>query len=136
MGVHLPWNQLVGEGMLTYGFRDEAAQLTAPLMNAVVRGLKEHAAFYERYHAVTGAGMGERGSLVGATPLGLFLRTLGVAILSPGSVRLEGVNPFPWPVTLVYRGLRVVRGLESTEIRFPNGPAITVTDPEPCVVSA
>src|SRR5574340_153360 len=134
MSVHLPWNQLVGEGMLAYGFREEAAQLTTRLMNAVVRGLKEHAAFYERYHAVTGAGIGERGSLVGATPVGLFLQALGVAILSPDSVRLEGVNPFPWPVTLVYRGLRVVRGLESTEIKFPNRPAITVTDPEPCVV--
>jgi hypothetical protein len=59
-----------------------------------------------------------------------------VEILSPASVRLEGVNPFPWPVTLVYRGLRVLRGLDSTEVKFPNRPAITVTDPEPCVVSA
>ena len=97
---------------------------------------KESAAFYERYHAVTGAGLGERGSLAGATPVGLFLKTLGVEILSPTSVRLEGRNPFPWPVTLVYRGMRVVRGLESTEVKFPNRPAITITDPEPCVVSA
>lgn len=136
MSVLLPWNNLVGEGLLEYGFRDEAAQLTIRLMNAVVRGLKENAQFYERYHAVTGAGMGERGSLAGATPVGLFLKTLGVEILSPSSVRLEGVNPFPWPVTLVYRGMRVVRGIESTEIMFPNRPAITVTDPAPCVVSA
>ena len=136
MSVHLPWNNLIGEGLLAYGFREEAAQLTIRLMNAVVSGLKENAAFYERYHAVTGAGMGERGSVAGATPVGLFLKTLGVEILSPNSVRLEGVNPFPWPVTLVYRGLRVVRGLESTEVKFPNKAAITVTDPEPCVVNA
>jgi hypothetical protein len=136
MSVHLNWNNLVGEGLLAYGFRGEATQLTIRLMNAVVRSLKENSAFYERYHAVTGAGMGERGSLAGATPVGLFLKTLGVEILSPTSVRLEGVNPFPWPVTLVYRGLRVVRGLESTEVKFPNTPGLTVTDPEACVVSA
>ena len=79
-------------------------------MNAVVRGLQEHATLYERYHAQTGASMGERGSILGAAPVGLFLKTLGVEILSPSRVRLEGINPFPWPVTLVYRGLRVVRG--------------------------
>jgi hypothetical protein len=136
MSVHMPWNHLLGEGLLAYGFRDGAAQLTVRLMNAVIHCLKENRAFYERYHAATGAGMGERGSLAGVTPVGLFLKTLGVEILSPGSVRLEGLNPFPWPVTLVYRGLRVVRGLESTEVKLPNRPAITVTDPESCVVSA
>jgi hypothetical protein len=136
MSVHMEWNQLVGEGLLTYGYREEAAQLVVRLMSAVVHGLKEHAAFYERYHAVTGAGMGERGSVAGATPVGLFLSVLGVQVLSPSSVQLEGVSPFPWPVTLVYRGLRVLRGPDSTEVKFPNRPAITVTDPAPCVVSA
>ncbi|HET6846369.1 MAG TPA: hypothetical protein VFH29_06005 [Anaerolineales bacterium] len=136
MSVHLEWNQLVGEGLLAYGYREEAAQLVARLMSAVVRGLKEHAAFYERYHAVSGAGMGERGSVAGATPVGLFLSVLGVRVLSPSSVQLEGISPFPWPVTLVYRGLRVLRGRDTTEIKFPNRPAITVTDPAPCVVSA
>ena len=80
--------------------------------------------------------MGERGSLAGGSARGTFPEDSGVEILSPNSVRLEGVNPFPWPVTLVYRGVRVVRGLESTEVKFPNKAAITVTDPEPCVVSA
>ena len=135
MSVHLPWNNLIGEGLLAYGLRDEAARLTIRLMNAVVRCLKQSAAFYERYHAVTGVGLGERGSLSGFTPVGLFLNTLGVQILSPTSVRLEGINPFPWPVTIVYRGMRVVRGLESTEVIFPNAAAITVADPAPCVVT-
>jgi len=135
MSVHLPWNSLIGEGLLAYGYRDEAARLTIRLMNAVVRSLKENATFYERYHAVTGAGIGERGSLSGITPVGLFLRTLGVEFLSATRVQLEGVNPFPWPVTLAYRGVRVLRGLDSTEVKFPNKPAITVTGADSCVVS-
>jgi hypothetical protein len=136
MSVHLPWNQLIGEGLLAYGFREQAAELTTRLMNAVVVCLKQSAAFYERYHALTGAGLGERGSILGCAPVGLFLQTLGVHILSPTSVSLEGRNPFPWPVTLVYRGMKIVRGLESTEVTFPGSAPIAITDPEPCVVSA
>lgn len=135
MSVHMPWNNLIGEGLLAYGFRDEAARLTIRLMNAVVHCLKELGTFHERYHAVTGAGLGERGSLAGFTPVGLFLKTLGVQMLSPTSVRLEGINPFPWPVTLVYRGMRVVRGLEETVVTFSSTTPITITDPAPCVVS-
>jgi hypothetical protein len=135
MSVHLPWNQFIGEGLLAYGLREHAARLTTRLMNAVVFCLKQNGAFYERYHAQTGSGLGERGALSGFAPVGLFLQTLGVQILSPTSVRLEGGNPFPWPVTLLYRGLRVVRGLESTDVTLPNGQSVTVTDPSPCVVS-
>jgi hypothetical protein len=135
MGVHLPWNQLVGEGLLAYGFRDEAARLTQRLMGAVVLALKQSRAFYERYHAVTGSGLGERGALTGLAPLGLFLETLGVRFLSPTSVKLEGANPFPWPVTIVYRGLKVTRGLQATQVTFPNEQIVTVTDPSPCIVS-
>lgn len=136
MGVHLPWNNLVGEGLLTYGFRDEAARLVTRLMGAIVSCLKRSHAFHERYHAVTGSGLGERNSLVGLAPVGLFLKTLGVQVLSPTSVRLEGKNPFPWPVTIAFGGMRIIRAAESTEILFPNGSPVTVTDPAPCVVSA
>jgi hypothetical protein len=136
MAVHLPWNQLIGEGMLSYGFRAEAARLTARLMGAVIQCLKQSTAFYERYHAETGSGLGERGALTGFAPVGLFLQTLGVQILSPTRVRLEGANPFPWPVTILHRGLKLVRELESTEVSFPNGQVVTVTDPAACVVSS
>jgi hypothetical protein len=134
-GVHLPWNQLIGEGLLSYGFRSEAAQLTTRLMNAVIHCLKQTRSFYERYHARTAAGLGERGALTGLAPVGLFLQTLGVQILSPTRVRLEDTNPFPWPVTILYRGLKVVRGLESTDLVFPNGQTVTVTDPTPSLIS-
>jgi hypothetical protein len=134
MSVHLPWNNLIGEGLLAYGFRDEAARLTTRLMSAVVTCLKHTNVFYERYHALTGAGMGERGSLAGLRLLASS-QDLGVQILSPTSVARRQ-EPFPWPVTIVYRGMRLVRSLEGTEIMFPNAAPITVTDPEPCIVNA
>ena len=135
LSIHLPWNQVVGEGLLVYGFRKEAARLIGRIMSAVIQSLKQSRAFYERYHAETGAGIGERGALTGLAPVGLFLQTLGVTFVSSACVRLEGVNPFPWPVTILYKGLRVKRGLEATEVVFSTGQVVTVTDPSPCMVS-
>lgn len=134
MGVSLPWNALVGEGLLAYGFREEAARLTAHWMNAVIQNLKQNCAFFQRYHAETGKGLGERNSLHGFAPVGLFMQALGVTILSPTRVRLEGRNPFPWPVTVKYKGLTVVRGLEQTTVTFINGESAVVKDETPCIV--
>ncbi len=136
MSVHLPWNNLIGEGLLQYGFRSEAALLTVHLMNAVIQSLKQTRSFYQRYHAEDGSGIGERNALSGFAPVGLFLGCLGVTLLAPDRVRLEGSNPFPWPVTLKYRGLTVQRGLDSTTVTFPNGAEAVVTSTDPTLVSA
>ncbi len=48
--VHLPWNALIGEGLLAYGLREEAAQLTTRLMTAVIQNLKKQHAFFRAYH--------------------------------------------------------------------------------------
>ncbi len=136
LAVSLPWNQLVCEGLLAYGFRVEAARLVARLMNGVIQNLKQNRAFYQYYHAETGNGLGERNALSGLAPVGLFLQVLGVQVLSSTRVRLEGKNPFPWAVTIQYRGLKIVRGLEKTEITFPNGKTITVTEPGALIVAA
>ncbi|MBI5933981.1 MAG: hypothetical protein HY867_09760 [Chloroflexi bacterium] len=133
--VHLRFNQLIGEGLLAYGFHTEAARLVEHIMAAVVKNLKETRAFHQRHHAETGAPIGERHALTGLAPLGLFLQTLSVTIHSATRVRLEGKNPFPWPVTIRYRGLTVKRGLESTEVIFANGKSVMVMDSKPCIVA-
>ncbi len=135
LSVYMPWNQILGEGLLAYGFRNEAARLIGRVMKAAIQGLKQSRAFYERYNAETGSGIGERGALTGLAPVGLFLQALGVTFLSPARVRLEGHNPFAWPVTILYKGLKVMRGLDATEVTFPNGKVVTVTDTAPCIVS-
>ena len=134
MSVHLPWNQMIGEGMLAYGFRAEATRLTAHLMNAIIQNLKQNRAFYQRYHAEKGTGSGERNSLHGFAPVGLFMQALGVTILSSSKVKLEGRNLFPWTVKIKYKGLTVVRGLEQTVVTFSNGGSVIVKDEQPCVV--
>ncbi len=136
MSVHLPWNQMIGEGLLAYGFRTEAARLLVHIMNAVIKNLKANRTFYARYHAEKGSGIGERGGLSGLAPVGLFLQTLGVTIHSPTRVRLEGTNPFAWPVTIQHKGLKIIRDHDQTEVIFPNGKSVRVTDPAPLVVTA
>jgi hypothetical protein len=134
LAVHLPWNLFICEGLLRYGFRSDAARLVAHMMTAVIQNLKQNQAFFARYHAESGNGIGEHNALTGFAPVGLFLQVLGVQILSPVRVRLEGENPFPWEVTVRYRGLKVVRGLNKTIVTFPNGKSVIVTELSPCVI--
>jgi hypothetical protein len=134
--VHLPWNALVGQGLLAFGMQTEAARLTARLMAAVIQNLKKQHAFFQAYHAETGEGLGERNPLQGLAPIGLFLETLGVTIQSPTRLTLTGKNPFPWPVTVKYRGLMLTRQAEQTVIVFPDGQTLTLDDPTDAVVSA
>lgn len=134
LGVSLPWNTLVAEGLLAYGFRAEATRLTAHLMNAVIQSLKQDRAFFQRYHAEKGTGLGERNSLTGLAPVGLFMQALGVTILSGARVRLEGKNLFPWTVTIKYKGLTIVRGAEQTTVTFANGESVIVRDEAACIV--
>ena len=132
--VHLPWNLFVCEGLLKYGFRSDAARVVAHIMTAIVQNLKQNRAFYARYHAENGTGIGERNVLTGLAPVGLFLQVLGVQILSSTRVKLEGENPFPWEVTICYRGLKILRGHNKTIVSFANGKSVTVNDTAPCIV--
>lgn len=133
--VNLLWCSLIGEGLVRYGYREAAAELVTGLMQAIIQTLKSEASFRRYYHAGTGQGLGERDALGGLAPLGLFLETLGVRLISPFKVALEGFNPFPWPVTVKYRGLTILRQKEKTQVIFPDGQALTLEDPAPRVVA-
>jgi len=134
LGVHPPWNALALEGMLAYGYRREAARLLAHLMSAVIQNLKRSQTFFQTYHAETGQGQGERDSLRGLAPVGTFLQILGVQIFSQNKVALRGENPFPWPVTVKYRGLTVQRLLTHNEVIFPNGQSVEIPNPANALV--
>jgi hypothetical protein len=125
---------LIGEGLLRYGFRSDAARLVAHVMTGIIQNLKQNHAFFARYHAEKGTGIGKRNALSGLAPVGLFLQVLGVEIVSATKVRLEGENPFPWDVTTGYKGLKVIRRTSETEVVFANGKSVTVTGTEPTVI--
>ncbi|MEW6716275.1 MAG: hypothetical protein AB1345_02045 [Chloroflexota bacterium] len=134
LAVSPMWNALIGEGLLAYGYQQETADLISRLMEAIVKNLKDEAAFRNSYHAETGEGLGERNALGGLPPLDLFLRTLGIRLISPWTVEIRGQNPFPWPIKVSYRGLTVLRDLETTHVTFPDGESVSLTDPSSCSV--
>lgn len=133
--VHLMWCHLIGQGLLEYGYQVEAAELVTRLMAAITQTLRKDGAFRQSYHADTGEGLGEPDILSGLAPLGLFLDTLGVRLVSAKRVELQGQNPFPWPVTVKYRGLTVLRQADKTIVTFPDGQSITVQDNAPTIVA-
>lgn len=133
--VHIIWNSYIGEGMVAYGYQEDAAELVTRLMKAIVQNLKTEGGFRRYYHAKTGEGMGERDALGGLAPVGLFLEVLGVRLISSHRVVVTGFNPFPWPVTIKYRGLTVLRQKDKTLVIFPDGQTVTVNDPDPRLIS-
>jgi hypothetical protein len=133
--VHMRWNLMIGEGILNYGYRDIAADLISRILAGIVVNLKNEKSFRQYYHADSGEGIGERGALSGLAPLGFFLETLGVRLISSRKVALAGYNPFPWPVTVKYRGLSILRQKEKTMVTFPDGQIVNVSDPAPKIVS-
>jgi hypothetical protein len=125
----LPWNLLVGEGLLRYGYRDLAADLVTRLIEAASASLKTHQAFRQYYHAAAGLAAGERGHLHGLAPVGLLLRVLGIRRLTTKEVILEGLSPFPTTIHVQYRKVQLTFQPEKTEVLFPGGQKVTVDRP-------
>ena len=120
-GVWPLWNTMIGEGLVDYGYRAEAAELITRLMTAMLFTLKNEKAFREAYNADRLEGLGERNHIGGVAPVQLFMRTVGVRVISPRRVFLEGYNPFPWPVTIRYKGVTIVKSAEESPRDFSLG---------------
>jgi hypothetical protein len=135
-GVWMMWNTMLGEGLVEYGYRAEAAQLITRLMTVMIHSLKTEQAFREAYNSDQLEGIGERNYIWGVAPVHLFLHTLGVRIVNAQRVYLAGHNPFPWPVTVRHKGVTVVKTAEAATVTFPSGQEIRVTDLHPQFVEA
>jgi hypothetical protein len=133
--VHMHWNHLVGEGLINYGYYEMAADLVARIMKGLIYYLKKSKTFRETMHCKNGNPSGTRDHLRGFAPLGLFIRALGVQYIKEDKIILHGNNPFPWPVTIKYRNVRLTRHLKDTLITFQSGRTITVSGPGPHEIS-
>jgi hypothetical protein len=133
--IQMSWNSLIGLGLLSYGYRDAAADLVSKLMAAVIQNLKRDHAFRQNYHSETAIGIGERNALGGLAPLRLFLDTLGVRLISQERVYVEGYNPFPWTVKIKYRGMSIIREKQKTAVILPGGQRAIVQNPEPRIIT-
>ncbi len=132
--VHMPWNLFAVEGLLAHGFVAEAARLLESLAAAAEHALAAQGTFAESYHADTGESMGGRDALSGLLPVGLWLRTAGIAPLNPHHVRFTWPTPFEEEITASFWGWRIRRSPGRTLITTPDGETRTLTTPEPCEV--
>ncbi len=129
--ISLPWNTLIGEGLLRYGYRTQAAELFTRLMNVVVSTLKNQQAFYQSYHATSGLPSGERNHLHGLLPVKWFLHLLGIQAITPNTILIDGFNPFSNAVTVQYRRVLLTCLSDRTEIRFTDGENVVIDRPGP-----
>ena len=120
---------MIGEGLVRYGFLDEAAELTRRLMSACIHSLKHDHAFREAYNPDQLAGIGDKNHIWGVAPLHLFLEVLGVRLISPQKVWVRGEHPFKDPVTIRWRGLKLACQPNRFEVIFPDGQQIEVSEP-------
>jgi len=133
--VLLPWVQFIGEGLLEYNGRPIVADLLTGIMNSLSNILKQNKAFRESYSAENGQPVGERNPLRGLAPFGLFLKTLGIQKITPQEIILDGINPFPGPVTVKYQGITISCHSKDTMVSFPSGPTTSVKGPGPHKIS-
>jgi hypothetical protein len=127
-GSYLPWNTLILDGLIQYGEKSKAAELFMRLMKPVGNVLQKDMTLYQSYHNETGKPIGIQNSITSLIPLGLFLRILGLKIISPFMIEISGNNPFPWPVTVKYQGLTVIKEEKKTLVTFPDGQNISVNN--------
>jgi hypothetical protein len=129
--IHLPWNSLLIEGLLAYGYRQEAADIFSRLMRAACDVLNAYGGFRAALDSRHSKAYGEQNTLAGLAPVGQFLDLLGLKIISKDEIIVEGFNPFPWPVTVQYQGMSVTRNVKETVIIFSSGQTITIEGSEP-----
>ncbi|MFN8378595.1 MAG: hypothetical protein U0452_07975 [Anaerolineae bacterium] len=130
-GVWPFWLTLVGEGLIEAGRVDEASDLLVRLLRAQTESLCQHKAFSEYLHSSEPVGLGEVGHVGGIAPLHLFLRVLGVRIVSVSKVWAGGPFPFAAPITVRRLGVTVTRSAEGTQIAFPSGWVMTLPPDTP-----
>lgn len=129
-GVWLPGNALILSGLVRCGRRPLAAHLFQRSMEGLVTCVRKEKAFFEAYNADSPQGLGERHDVAGAAPVEALLEILGLQLVSPRRLRIEGHHPFDRPMTIRWRGLTVRRAAAVTQITFPDGEQIELDGDE------
>ncbi len=85
--IHPVWMTFILEGLLNYGYRNDAALLMTRYIQLIIRQLRSEKSFRHTYQATTGSGQGEKNHLHGIIPIDCFLRILGLKFLGEFQVR-------------------------------------------------
>jgi hypothetical protein len=133
--VNLLFNSFILSGLIRYGDQKKAAELFTRIMNAVVMSLNTDLKLHRLYHGETGKPVGTANTLTSLVPISLFLKILGIKIVNSTKIEITGSNPFPWPVTIKFRGLTVVQHKDKALIIFPDGQTVTTDNKQAQIIS-
>ena len=119
--VNNAWNNILLSWLIENDEREQAFRLYSQLMVAQSSLLKSEHVISENWQVQSGRAQGLKNSVSGLMPICLFLELAGIHIYHENKVRLQGSNPFPWQISIRFRGLEVTRNGKNATIRFPNG---------------
>jgi hypothetical protein len=129
-GVWPFWNTLLGEALIEHQQLEAATEAIYKLMEVQIKALREHNMFREFYHSDQPIGLGDQGHVNGIIPLHLFMRVIGVRIISDHAVWTGGPYYWPTPMTIRQHGVEVQRSRDETRIQFPNGHSVQILNGE------
>jgi hypothetical protein len=132
--INLLRNHWIVEGLLRYGYKDQAGALLQNLLNTVINSLKADQAFHGRYDPEGKQVLRDYNSAGGLTPFASLLEVLGVELITPRKVRIQTGNPLSRPVQITWRGLKIDCEAERTLVTFPDGGITEVTGESASVV--
>jgi hypothetical protein len=90
-------------------------------MRGAVQVLRQEHHLCEAYNSQNALPLGKSNYLTGLLPLQFFLELAGIKLLTPDRVQVAGEYPFPWRLSIHYRGLEVVREGKNTIVTLPDG---------------
>ena len=128
--TQLIWNLLLAQTLQEHGRSEQAAELIRRWMAVIIPAFIRSGCSFPGYGVNTGKGIGLKDSLESLFPVKFFLQVLGINFFQDGRFTIAGKNPFSWPVTLKYRGLIIIRGIDQTTIIRPGKETIILTDPD------
>jgi hypothetical protein len=124
------WNTLIGEALIEHQQLEAATEVTHRLIQAQIKTLREHKMFREFYHSDQPLGLGDQGHINGIVPLHLFMRVVGVRVISSQAVWTGGPYFWPTPMTIRQHGVTIQRSQESTTVTFADGHSVQLSNGE------
>jgi hypothetical protein len=125
--INMLRNHWVAEGMLRYGFQNEAGELLRRLLGSVIHTLKSEHAFYSGYNPDVDQIMRSNGPAGGLTPLSLLLDILGVELVTARKLYIKPGNPLGMPVSFTWLGLQITCNSNETVVSFPDGEVVEIS---------
>lgn len=133
--ITMIWNTLIMRGLINFDLPQKASEIMTRIMNTLTANYEKSGCLYKIYDAVSGEGKGEKNNLEGLAPLGTFLKIVGVEIITPWRIRVQGTNPFSWPVTVKYQGTTILKNKAKTTVIFPDGQTLSINSEAPHILA-